>query len=203
MRARRSMTTYSNYSCTRILVDGPPTRVRISRSLLALLTYEYPGGYGLNNVEHRHLGIALLRFAAVSIQRNRVVSLDKSILYLQFLCKTSDSTFVLVVHDYVWDRFCCQCTEVNNVLTGPTPQVTNHKRQMRSLYVQENAHNYFVFHSIFTRFVAFREKTFIYNLLTYVLEKFSLWNWEKLSYCRVTCFQLWQFVFFTQSSLYC
>ena len=41
------MTTYSNYSCTRIPVDGPPTRVRVSGSLLALLTYEYPGGYGL------------------------------------------------------------------------------------------------------------------------------------------------------------
>ena len=38
---------YSNYSCTRIPVDGPPTRVRISGSLLVLLTYEYPGGYGL------------------------------------------------------------------------------------------------------------------------------------------------------------
>ena len=111
----------------------------------------------LNNVEHQHLGIALLRFAAVSIRRNRVVSLDKSILYLKFLCKTSDSTFVLVVHDYVWDRFCCQCAEVNNFLTGPTPQVMNHElfgRQMRSLYVQENAHNYFVFHLIFTPFVA-------------------------------------------------
>ena len=48
MRARRSVTTYSNYSCTRIPVDGPPTRVRVSGSLLALLTYEYPGGYGLN-----------------------------------------------------------------------------------------------------------------------------------------------------------
>ena len=40
---------YSNYSCTRIPVDGPPTRIRVSRSLLALLTYEYPGGYGLND----------------------------------------------------------------------------------------------------------------------------------------------------------
>ena len=49
MRARRSMTTYSNYSCTRIPVDGPPTRVRVSGSLLALLTYEYPGGYGLKS----------------------------------------------------------------------------------------------------------------------------------------------------------
>ena len=57
--------------------------------------------FELNSVEHRHLGIALLQFAAVLIRRNRVVSLDKSILYLQFLCKTSDSTFVLVVHDYV------------------------------------------------------------------------------------------------------
>ena len=57
--------------------------------------------FELNNVEHQHLGITLLRFAAVLIGRNRVVSLDKSILYLQFLCKTSDSTFVLVVHDYV------------------------------------------------------------------------------------------------------
>ena len=82
--------------------------------------------FELNN-EHRHLGIALLRFAAVSIWRNQVVSLDKNILYLQFLCKTSDSTFVLDVHDYVWDRFCCQCSEVNNFLTGPTPQVTNRK----------------------------------------------------------------------------
>ena len=40
---------YSNYSCMRIPVDGPPTRVRVSGSLLALLTYEYPGGYGLNH----------------------------------------------------------------------------------------------------------------------------------------------------------
>ena len=38
---------YSNYSCTHIPVDGPPTRIRVSGSLLALLTYEYPGGYGL------------------------------------------------------------------------------------------------------------------------------------------------------------
>ena len=38
---------YSNYSCTCIPVDGPPTRVRVSGSLLALLMYEYPGGYGL------------------------------------------------------------------------------------------------------------------------------------------------------------
>ena len=38
---------YTNYSCTCIPVDGPPTRVRVSGSLLALLTYEYPGGYGL------------------------------------------------------------------------------------------------------------------------------------------------------------
>ena len=38
---------YTNYSCTRIPVDGPPTRVRVSGSLLALLAYEYPGGYGL------------------------------------------------------------------------------------------------------------------------------------------------------------
>ena len=57
--------------------------------------------FELNNVEHQHVGIALLQFAAVSIRRNRVVSLDKSILYSQFLCKTSDSTFVLVVHGYV------------------------------------------------------------------------------------------------------
>ena len=39
---------YTNYSCTRIPVHGPPTRVRVSGSLLALLTYEYPGGYGLS-----------------------------------------------------------------------------------------------------------------------------------------------------------
>ena len=151
----------------------------------------FGGVFELNNVEHRHLGIALLRFAAVSIRRNRVVSLDKSILYLQFLCKMSDSTFVLVVHDYVWDRLCCQCAEVNKFLTGPTPQVTNHElfgRQMRSLYVQENAHNYFVFHSIFTRFVALSTTYSHMFLLTYVLDKFSLWNWEKLSYLRETFF---------------
>ena len=40
---------YTNYSCTRIPVDGPPTRVRVSGSLLALLMYEYLGGYGLSN----------------------------------------------------------------------------------------------------------------------------------------------------------
>ena len=28
-------------------MDGPLTRVRVSGSLLALLTYEYPGEYGL------------------------------------------------------------------------------------------------------------------------------------------------------------
>ena len=38
---------YTNYSCKRIPVDGPPTRVCVSGSLLALLTYEYPGEYGL------------------------------------------------------------------------------------------------------------------------------------------------------------
>ena len=71
-------------------------------STLGLKTDTSFGGvFELNNVEHQHLGIVLLRFAAVSIRQNRVVSLDKSILYLQFLCKTSDSTFVLVVHDYV------------------------------------------------------------------------------------------------------
>ena len=61
----------------------------------------FGGVFELNNVEHQHLGIALLRCAAVSIRRNQVVSLDKSILYLQFICKTSDSTFVLVVQEYV------------------------------------------------------------------------------------------------------
>ena len=61
----------------------------------------FGGIFELNNVEHQHLGVVLLWFAAVSIRWNRVVSLDKSILYLQFLCKTSDSTFVQVVHDYM------------------------------------------------------------------------------------------------------
>ena len=61
----------------------------------------FGGDFELNSVEHQHLGIMLLQFAAVSIRRKWVVSLDKSILYLQFVCKTSDSTFVLVVHDYV------------------------------------------------------------------------------------------------------
>ena len=48
MHARRSMTTYPNFSYTRILVDGPPTRERIPGSLLVLLTYAYLGEYGLN-----------------------------------------------------------------------------------------------------------------------------------------------------------
>ena len=61
----------------------------------------FGGVFELNNVEHQHLGIALLRFTAISIRRDRVVSLYKSVLYLQFLCKKSDSTTVLVVHDYV------------------------------------------------------------------------------------------------------
>ena len=39
---------YTNYSCMRIPVDGPPTRVHVSGSLLALLTYEYPAEYGLS-----------------------------------------------------------------------------------------------------------------------------------------------------------
>ena len=45
---------YSNYSCTRILVDGPPTRERVSGSLLVLLTlltHEYPGEYGLKQLQ--------------------------------------------------------------------------------------------------------------------------------------------------------
>ena len=50
---------YSNYSCTRILVDGPPTRVRVSKSLLALLTYEYPGGYGLSWKQTCHIIIII------------------------------------------------------------------------------------------------------------------------------------------------
>ena len=40
---------YSNYSCTRIPVDGPPTCKRVSGSLLALLAYTCLGEYGLNN----------------------------------------------------------------------------------------------------------------------------------------------------------
>ena len=67
----------------------------------------FSGVFELNNVEHQHLGIALLWFAAVSIRQNRVASLDESILYLQFICKTLDSTFTLVVNDYVCDHFCC------------------------------------------------------------------------------------------------
>ena len=50
---------YTNYSCTCIPVDGPPARVRISGSLLALLTYEYPGGYGLS-----HLGAVMCKSQA-------------------------------------------------------------------------------------------------------------------------------------------
>ena len=47
MRALRLLTAYSNYSYMRILVVGPTTHKHISRSLLALLTIAYPGGYGL------------------------------------------------------------------------------------------------------------------------------------------------------------
>ena len=42
---------YSNYSCTRIPMDNPPTRVCVSGSLLVLLTYEYLGGYELHSTE--------------------------------------------------------------------------------------------------------------------------------------------------------
>ena len=49
MRARQSMTTYSNYSCTCISEDGPPTHKRVSGSLLALLAYAYLGECGLAN----------------------------------------------------------------------------------------------------------------------------------------------------------
>ena len=41
----------------------------------------FGGVFELNNVEHQHLGIALLLFMAVSIRQNRVVSLEKRILY--------------------------------------------------------------------------------------------------------------------------
>ena len=52
---------YTNYSCTRIPVDGPPPRVRVSGSLLALLTYEYLGEYGLSHSD-------ILLFLAVCVQ---------------------------------------------------------------------------------------------------------------------------------------
>ena len=68
-------------------------------TLCLKINTSFDGVFELNNVEHQHLGIGLLRFVAVTNQRNRVVSLDKSSLYLQFICKTSDSAFVLVVHD--------------------------------------------------------------------------------------------------------
>ena len=93
---------------SRFKTNRPPSYVfsadrnkKLSEMFLSTLGLKMDTSFGgvfeLNNVEHQHLGIALLWFAAVSIQRNRVVSLDKSILYSQFLCKTSDSTFVLVV----------------------------------------------------------------------------------------------------------
>ena len=63
--------------------------------------------FELNKVEHQHLGITLLPIGAVSILPNRVVNLDYIILYLQLICKMFNSTSVLVVHDYVCDRFCC------------------------------------------------------------------------------------------------
>ena len=166
----------------------------------------FGGVFELNNVEHRHLGIAWLRFAAVSNRRNRVVSLDKSILYLQFLCKTSDSTFVLVVHDYVWDRFCCQCAEVNNFWLGRLRKwrITNSLEGKCDRCTFKKIHITILFFIRSSRgLLHYREKTFIYNLLAYVIDKFLLRNWEKLSYCRVTIFQLWHFVFFKQSSLYC
>ena len=43
---------YSNYLCTHILVDGSPTHERVSGSLLALLTYEYLGEYGLSDFDN-------------------------------------------------------------------------------------------------------------------------------------------------------
>ena len=54
---------YSNYSCTRIPVDGHPTRVRVSGSLLALLTYEYPGGYGLRHRTENNGGFLFMASA--------------------------------------------------------------------------------------------------------------------------------------------
>ena len=148
----------------------------------------FGSGFESNNVEHWHLGIALLRFAAVSIRRNWVASLDKNILYLQFLCKTSDSTFVLVVHDYVWDHFCCQCAEVNNFLTGPTPQMTNHE-------LSKGKCDRCTFNKMHITILFYIHLTFIYSLLAYVLDKFLLWNWEKLSYCWVTFFSALTFCF--------
>ena len=57
-------------------------------SILGLkIDTSFGGVFELNNVEHQDLGIALLRFAAVSIRQNWVVSLDKSILYLQLYVK--------------------------------------------------------------------------------------------------------------------
>ena len=173
-------------------------------SILGLkMDTSFGGVFELNNVEHQHLGIALLRFAAVSIQWNLVVSLDKSILYLRFLCKTSDSTFVLVVHDYVWDRFCCQCAKVNNFLTGPTPQVTNRAEGKCDRCTFKKMHITILFfiwssHGL----LHYREQTFIYNLLAFILDKFSLWNRKTISLSG-DFFQLWHFVFFKQSSLYC
>ena len=157
----------------------------------------FGGVFELNNVEHQHLGIVLLRFAAISIWRNRVVSLDKSILYLQFLCKTSNSTFVLVVHDYVWDHFCCQCAEVNNFLTGPTPQVTNCAsdeswtlRKANAIIVRSRkCTELFCFSFDLHTIYCIIEKKHLSTIYSHIFSiKFSLWNWEKLSYCWVTVF---------------
>ena len=51
MRAQRSMMTVLKLLVHAYPgpVDGPPTRVRVSGSLLALLKYEYPEEYGLNH----------------------------------------------------------------------------------------------------------------------------------------------------------
>ena len=86
MRARRSMTTYSNYSCTRIPVDGPPTRVRVSGSLLALLTYEYPGGYGLTSQQQ------------ASVSQGRICSDNFTCCHTEI--QVADPTFYLTQSQY-------------------------------------------------------------------------------------------------------
>ena len=63
MHAWWSMTTV-----LKLLVDGPPTWVRVSGSLLALLTYEYLGEYGLNTTfAYDGFDIALYRAKTMTL----------------------------------------------------------------------------------------------------------------------------------------
>ena len=141
-----------------------------------LLSLLFPVKYGLNNVEHQHLGITLLRIAVVSIPRNEVITLDKSILYLQFISKMSDSPFVLVVHEIMFVIISVVNARKSTTLLlgrlrkwpiansseGKCDRCTFKKMQTPILFIIRSS----------CSMLRYREKAFIYNLLAYVLDKF-------------------------------